>query len=495
MQNGEISTDQLPTSKNQIEMCLEMGRVGTWTWDLSTDLISLNKSAQTILGYNIKHLKEFALYCHPEDLDKVHQSLNNHVHGLTDVHDVQYRTKGHDTTTYKYMHARGRIDRNSNIFEGVIMDVTNEVEVSNRLEESEQRFRFLVESVRDYAIYWLDMAGNVSTWNYGAERLLGYTSEEIIGQHFSIMHMPELRIATKIDFSQTTISASVFESEGWRVKKNGSRFWAYVTTTALKDKNDKLLGFGKVVRDMTNPRMSGEKLRIVLNDLQRSNHELEEFAYVASHDLKAPLRAISNLSEWIAEELISIHVNDDIKEYLRLLKTRCARMEGMIDGLLSYSKIGKLEQDKTVINTSDLLDEIIDLIPHDGIVIKIVKPLPKVVANRTRLGQIFLNLISNAIKHHDRKEGLVTVSYRDAGEYHEFCVSDDGPGIDPKYHKKIFQLFQTLKPRDEHEATGIGLTMIEKILKDYAGKICVESQGRGSKFIFTLSKDTCTISS
>lgn len=223
--------------------------------------------------------------------------------------------------------------------------------------------------------------------------------------------------------------------------------------------------------------------------LERTNRELDQFVYVASHDLKAPLRAIESLSRLIAKATKEL-LAPDKQEYLELMQNRVRRMEALLDDLLAYSRVGRIEVATELVNSTLLVRNIIDLLsPPEGMTVIVADDLPVLQAERTPLEQVFRNLIGNAIKHHGRPEGRIEVSARDLGDAIEFYIADDGPGIPPQYHEKIFQMFQTLKPRDEVEGSGMGLALVKKIVEDQKGKIWLRSaEGQGSSFYFTWPK-------
>jgi PAS domain S-box-containing protein len=228
----------------------------------------------------------------------------------------------------------------------------------------------------------------------------------------------------------------------------------------------------------------------VTEQLRKSNHELEQFAYIASHDLKAPLRAISNLSEWIEEDLAD-KLDEANKKNLDLLRGRVHRLENLINGLLSYSRVGKTTLKTESVNVATMLAEIIDLldVPHN-FQIEIQETMPTLVTETIPLQQVFSNLISNAIKHSDRNEGKIIISVEEQEDYYLFTVADNGKGIDPQYHDRIFTIFQTLEARDTKESTGIGLAIVKKVVEKQGGTVTVQSQlGAGTKFHFTWRKN------
>ncbi len=224
--------------------------------------------------------------------------------------------------------------------------------------------------------------------------------------------------------------------------------------------------------------------------LNKSNEELKSFAYVVSHDLKAPLRAINQLSSWIAEDYADAF-DDDGREQMALLQSRARRMHEMIEGILQYSRVGRLKEPREAVDIRRLLDDVIDgLSPAQNIQLVIQPDLPIIQCERVRLFQIFQNLIDNAIKYNDKERMKITISSEPTATDWQFCVADNGPGIDKKYQQKIFQLFQTLSPKDQSKGTGIGLSMIEKVVNNWKGKVWIESDvGQGCQFFFTIPKE------
>lgn len=221
-------------------------------------------------------------------------------------------------------------------------------------------------------------------------------------------------------------------------------------------------------------------------ELERSNRDLDQFAYVASHDLKAPLRAIATLAGWIEEDLRD-QLTGDSKEQMKLLRSRVARMDALIEGVLHYSRVGRMESEGEEVDVGELLKEVVELqAPPPGFTIAVDSDMPTLTTKRLRLGQVFSNLINNAIKYHHRSTGRIDVRARRRGDFYEFTVEDDGPGIAPEHHDRVFVMFQTLQPRDQLESTGLGLALVKKLIEEEGGKITLESEaGRGARFRFT----------
>ena len=230
----------------------------------------------------------------------------------------------------------------------------------------------------------------------------------------------------------------------------------------------------------------GERTR----ELEAANKELKNFAYAVSHDLKAPLRAISQLGAWIAQDYAAAF-DEEGKEQMQLLLGRAERMNNLIEGILDYSRIGRSREKTQFVDVNHLVREVTRFLVHGNRTkITVENRLPIVHCERTRLQQVFQNLLDNAIKFMDKPEGEIKISSVDEGSYWKFCVVDNGPGIDRQYHEKIFQIFQTLTPRDQQESTGIGLALVKKIVEMNGGRVWVESEeGKGTTFCFTLAKN------
>ena len=223
--------------------------------------------------------------------------------------------------------------------------------------------------------------------------------------------------------------------------------------------------------------------------LEKRNVELDQFAYLVSHDLKAPLRAIANLSQWLEEDLED-HLTEDTRHQMDLMRARVHRMEALINGLLQYSRVGRLRTAMEPVDVETLLAEVIDsLAPPPTFTVKVMPGMPTLITERLPLEQVFANLISNGIKHNHRPDGQIVISVEDQPDFYEFAVADNGPGIPPEFHEKVFVMFQTLQARDTVENTGVGLAIVKKIIEDQGGTISLKSErDQGATFRFTWAK-------
>lgn len=223
--------------------------------------------------------------------------------------------------------------------------------------------------------------------------------------------------------------------------------------------------------------------------LKRKNQELDQFAHIVSHDLKAPLRGIDNVVSWIEEDHAP-EISPKVAEYIQIIKGRLVRAENLIHGILSYARIGKETQEKEEVNLNQLVDEVAgNVLLRQEMKIIVPAKLPTMFTEKVPLMQIFSNLIGNAVKHHDKQKGWIKIYHREKPDHYEFFVEDNGPGIGKNYHNKIFVIFQTLQARDTVESTGVGLAIVKKILDDRNQKIHIASDsGTGAIFSFTWPK-------
>jgi len=268
-------------------------------------------------------------------------------------------------------------------------------------------------------------------------------------------------------------------------RKDGTDFDVEVGLNAVQTEEGTMaMAF---ISDITERKHAEQKQQKLLDELESVNQELKDFAHIVSHDLKAPLRGIKSLTEWMADDFAD-KLDEDGKEQLELLDTRVNRMHNLIDGVLQYSRVGRVQETTEPVNLSELLPDIIDSVSApENIEIKVQGQLPTVAIERTRITQVFQNLLSNAVKYMDKPQGHIQIACEQDTGMFKFSVADNGPGIEEKHFDRVFQIFQTLKPKDTFESTGVGLTLVKKIVEMYNGKIWLESKfTEGTTFFFTL---------
>lgn len=320
--------------------------------------------------------------------------------------------------------------------------------------------------------------------------LFGYESDELLGSNVAML-MPEA-VRVKYDgFLQAYRTTGVLTVTGTirdeiARRKDGSVFPIALAVSQLRFADRSV--FTGIIRDMTAVRHAQHKIELYAAELERSNQELDQFAYVASHDLKAPLRVINNASRWLEEDLDGKLTEDD-RENMTLLRNRVQRMEKLLDDLLDYSRIGKADDDRysEIIDGDTMMDNVLLLLPAPpGMKVRVAAAFKTISVHRMPLQQVLFNLVNNAIKHHDRDSGLIEIGVVPSEDYLCFTVRDDGPGIPKEFQEKIFEMFHTLRPRDQVEGSGMGLALAKKTVERLGGVITVTSDGsRGAEFAFT----------
>jgi PAS domain S-box-containing protein len=372
----------------------------------------------------------------------------------------------------------------------MIENIDKRKKMEEALRKSEERFRIAAKTTSDL-IRELNIETGQLEWFGEIDGKLGYKKGEFPRTQEAweniIHHEDYPRIIN--EFDKHLKERQPYNTEYRVRKKDGSFLYLSDSGTILLDgegKPNKMIG---VCSDITDHKYTEQEQAKILQQLKKANEELSSFGYIVSHDLKAPLRGVKVLTDWIYKDYID-KIDEEGKQKMDLLVSRVDRMHNLIDGILQYSKIGRLEEEKNQVNLGELMPEIIDMVsPPENIEIIIENELPTIECGRIRIAQVFQNLLSNAVKYMDKPQGLIKINCVEDNNFWKFSVKDNGPGIAEEYFEKIFQMYQTLTPRDNYESTGVGLTVVKKIVKLYGGKIWVESQvGQGSTFIFTIPK-------
>ncbi len=389
-----------------------------------------------------------------------------------------------------------RYDEEGNIVGtfGISRDITRIKQAEAALIHESALLKTLMDNIPDF-IYFKDRESKFIRVSKAKAEEVGEDTESIIGET-DFDHFSEGEAIRKFEDEKLIMEKEepIISLEEKVTKPGRGEFWVSTTKLPRYDEEGNIVGTFGISRDITKMKKAEERQVQLLKELESANTELKDFAYIVSHDLKTPLRGVGSLAKWLSTDYKD-KFDEDGKELLDLLMGRIKRMHNLIDGILQYSRIGRLREEKDEVNLNEIVKDVIDMIaPPENIKITIENELPSILCEKTRIGQVFQNLLSNAIKYMDKPKGKIKIGCNEDEEYWKFSISDNGPGIDKKHFKKVFQLFQTLKPRDEIEGTGIGLSVVKKIIELYSGTIWVDSKiGEGSTFYFTLSKENVKI--
>lgn len=361
----------------------------------------------------------------------------------------------------------------------VATDITEQMNAQESLRMSEAKYRTLYEKSPVMHANVSPENATILDCNKRLVQRLGYDSkDEVIGKDIFFIYHDECHQAARKTFEKFVATGSVRDKELILRHKDGSKVPAVLNVAAVKDAEGQILYSSSTWVDVT-------ELKKYTSELERVNQDLEEFTYVASHDLKAPLRAIEHLAKWLEEDL-GDGLPEGSAKHIAQLKQRVRRMDALLSDLLDYSRAGRVRSEVVEINFVALMQDVLEMNALDNFEVETKFEVQEFFGVKTPLETVLRNLIGNAAKHHDQSTGKIIIENQLLGHELQFSVSDDGPGIADDMHSKAFTMFQTLRRRDEVEGSGVGLSIVKKLVESEGGRVWIEqNRPRGTRVCFT----------
>ncbi|MBA7703175.1 Adaptive-response sensory-kinase SasA [subsurface metagenome] len=455
-------------------------------------VVYANKKCEEIMGCKREEFYsndfDFLTLIAPESTDLTKKNLNKHLEG-EEIQPYEFTLISKAGERIEAINAsKQNQNEGQKAILGVVTDITERKRAEEALRQSEERLKVLFESAPD-AIFLNDVKGNFVDGNKAAEEMVGYAKEELIGKNVyetGLLSEEQVPKAVK-NLEKIAMGKPTGADEFTLKRKDGSYVTVEIRTFPVRIGNQ-TLGLG-IARDITERKKSELSQNELIKKVDKINRELNDFASIVSHDLKAPLRGIKTLANWILADCAD-KLGDQANEQINLLLDRVERMYNLIEGALQYSRLGQTKGKQIQVNLNNFVPEIINMVvPPENITVTIENELPVIEFEETHIMQVFQNLLSNAIKYMDKPKGWIKIGCVEQDGFWKFSVADNGPGIEDKHFEKIFKIFQALPTSPDFQGTGVGLTVAKKIVELYDGKIWVESKvGEGSTFFFTLPK-------
>lgn len=467
-------------------------------------VISWNAGAERIKGYTAAEIigRHFKVFYLPEDRESGQPEQELRTARETGRYEAEHwrmRKNGRPFRAHVVVTALRNAAGELQGYAKITQDITERSKAEQELRESEERSRIMIEQVRDYAIFMLSPQGRIATWNHGAWRIKGYEASEVIGRHVNMFYPPEEVARGKVGrLLHQAATEGVARDVGWRIRKDGSRFWADVTMTALHDVSGKLYGFAKVIRDLTE-RVEAEELAQAYEAAQEAVRVRDEFLSIASHELRTPLTAAHLQLQGIQLLLKSgalEHNPERISQSVKRALSSTERLSQLVDTLLDVSRITTsriqlhLSEFDLADAARDAADRLAEMMAESGCELQ-VRASESIVGrwDRLRLEQALVNLISNACKY--APGSSVEVGVQRLGERVQLWVKDHGPGIPADKLERIFERFERASPVDHYGGLGLGLFVTQQIAEAHGGSAKVRSrEGEGSVFTLELPLET-----
>ena len=484
----------LLNSNKLLDESERIAKTGSWKFDIESNNLFWSNGHFAVFEFSEipkdKLNDAYRSRIHPDDLPILDQ-LSEKILKSGEDFEINYRIVFPDNRI-KYILEIGTPYKNEKGeiigLQGSVKDVTEKVIAEQKIQEKSKEVLDIRAALDESSIVSITDVNGIFTYvNDNFCKISKYSKDELIGENQrKISNYLPLEFAKNI--LREVVNGKIWKGNIRNRAKDGSLYWEKTAIVPFTDTNGKIYQYIAISADISEQKLAQENLKYALIDLEKNNKELDQFAYVVSHDLKAPLRAINNLAEWIVEDMPEMP--DIVRDNLALLRGRILRMENLINGVLDYSRIGRTQIEKQTVDIKLMLDQIVEtIVPDQNFQVSIDVNMPEIYDAKILLYQVFSNIIGNAVKYNDKEIGKIDCIYEELPGFHQFRIKDNGPGIPQEYQEKVFGVFQTIEARDKKESTGIGLSIVKKIIEEKGGVIYIDSkESNGASFIFTIPK-------
>ena len=500
----------LQSSEQRLRISQLAAKIGTWDWDITTGNVIWSPEYYALYGLDPTTPATYDNWLNSvvaTDRQSADRAMRAALDRQQTYLDFEFRSI-HPTQGIRWFGSRSQIfynDRGQPLRAiGISIDITDRKQAEEALRQSEQRFRNMADNA-PMMVWVTDATGYCTYLSRSWSEFSGQSETEGLGFGWLDATHPDDRELSKQIFLSANQRQEGFHLEYRLRRQDGEyrtcidvgrpwfgtegEFKGYIGSVIdINDRKQIEATLAERARELSN---LNTLLAQAATLLEARNQELDRFVHIVAHDLKAPLRAVANLSEWIEEDLEG-SLTADTQQHMQRLRGRVRLMESTISGLLDYARAGRTDTTIETVCIAQLLAETIEtLAPPPTFKIDIAPEMPTLETKRLLLSQVFANLIGNAVKHHDRGDGSIQISSRSLGDFYEFAISDDGPGIAPENRDKIFIIFQSANPQKNPESSGIGLSIVKKIVETEGGAIRLESElDKGTTFYFTWPKES-----
>jgi PAS domain S-box-containing protein len=480
--------ESLSYEKEKYRRIINNMNIGLIEVDNNDEILLANQRFSEMTGYSIDYLigkKGSDVFLDEEQKVKLKKKTSKRKEGKSDSYEMVIKNSDQQERQWLVSGAP-----NYNINGEVIGSIGIHLDITEQKKQEQQLFLLsLIAEKNINAVVVCDAKGQIEWVNNSFLKMSEYSLDEIIEKKPGIFLQGEETNQETVTYLKEKINKGLpFNCELVNYSKTGRKYWVSIQGQALYDKKGKILKYFAIEEDITNKKLMENQREELLVSLEKSNQELEDYALITSHDLKSPLRSIHSLITWIKEDNDK-EFNEQTLKYLSLIENKVEKMDTLIEGILIYAKINKLDVFSEKVNLNQVVKSIIDIIYlPENIKIQINKKLPIVNGDRFRMQQLFQNIISNAVNYNDKIQGIVEIDYEEKKDCFIFSIKDNGPGIAKEYQSKIFEIFQSYTS-DNNKSTGLGLSIVKKIIEIYKGKVWLESElGLGTIFYIELKK-------